>query len=384
MSVARHTPATPASSHTPAASGTQTPTVRAPKVSVLMPVWNGADCVSGTLNSLLAQSFTDFEILAVDDGSTDETLAILHSYADKDARVRPLSVAHGGIVHALNSGLAHIRSDYIARMDADDECHPDRLALQVAYLDAHPETGLVASRVTFGGDAKAKGFMHYIDWSNSLLEHEELSLARFRESPLVHPSVMFRKHLIALHGPYAEGPFPEDYELWLRFFAAGVRMHKLPQHLLIWNDPPHRLTRTHDNYSDDAFAALRARYLVAHIEEQMTLRGQASLRGQMSLCEQTSHIHNRPIYILGAGRMSRRRARHLLDHGIDITAWVDVDPKKVGNIVEGRRVLGLDQMPPPNTALFLAFLAQHGAADALVDLLFSRGYVQGVDFILAG
>ncbi len=346
MSVARHT--------------------TAPQVSVLMPIWNGADCVAGTLDSLLAQTFTDFEIVAVDDGSTDETLSILNTYASNDARVRPIAVAHGGIVHALNAGLTHARGHYIARMDADDWSHPDRLALQVAYLNAHPETGLVASRVTFGGDAEAcTGFMRYINWSNSLLDHDALALARFRESPLVHPSVMFRRELITLHGPYAEGPFPEDYELWLRFFAAGIRMHKLSQSLVTWNDPPNRLTRTHDNYSDDAFAALRARYLAAYLHSQFP---------------DTPSPH---IYIFGAGRMSRRRARPLLAHGIRIAAWIDIDPKKQGNIVEGLRVLSLDQMPPPRTAMCVAFLAQHGAADELVALLTARGYAQGVDFILA-
>ncbi|MFI3271207.1 MAG: glycosyltransferase [Pseudomonadota bacterium] len=357
-----------------------------PKVSVLMPVWNGAACVSDTLESLLAQSFTDFEIIAVDDGSTDQTLSILQAYAAKDARVRPISVAHGGIVHALNAGLSHARGDYVARMDADDFCHPDRLALQVAYLDEHPETGLVASRVSFGGDAETcHGFMHYINWSNGLLSHADMFAARFRESPLVHPTVMFRRTLVDLHGPYAEGPFPEDYELWLRFFAAGVRMAKLPQNLVTWNDPPNRLTRTHDNYSDDAFASLRARYLAAHLHTQISPSqacGQTTEHTPAQTCGQNAG-QAREVYILGAGRMARRRARHLLDHGVAIAAWIDIDPKKVGNIVEGRRVLSLDQMPPPKTAMFVAYLAQHGASDELVSVLAVRGYVQGVDFILA-
>lgn len=344
-----------------------------------MPVWNGAPCgdivpycVTDTLDSLLSQTFTDFEIVAVDDGSTDNTLAILQAYAEKDARVRPISVPHGGIVQALNAGLGHVRGEYIARMDADDICHPDRLALQVAYLNAHPETGLVASCVNFGGDPEAaSGFMHYINWANSLLDHQALALARFRESPLVHPSVMFRHTLVDLYGPYAEGPFPEDYELWLRYFDAGVRMHKLPQALLTWNDPPQRLTRTHGNYSHDAFAVLRARYLAKHLQQTATH-------------QQSAPSQPRELYILGAGRMSRRRARHLLDYGISITAWIDIDPNKVGNIVEGLPVLSLDQLPPPTTAIAIAFLAHHGAADELVRVLSSRGYVQGVDFILAG
>ncbi len=335
-----------------------------PAVSVLIPAWNAVRHLPAALDGLLSQTFQDWEAVVVDDGSQDETPALLAAYAARDARIRPLHVEHGGIVHALNHGLLHVRGRHVARMDADDTCHPERLALQCHALDNAPHLGLVASRVTFGGDAaQCGGFVRYVDWTNSLLCHEDIALGRFRESPLVHPSVMFRRELIDRFGPYANGPFPEDYELWLRWLEAGVRMEKLPEHLLVWNDPPGRLTRTHDNYAEAGFVALRTRYLARW------------------LC---AHNPQHPdVWVIGAGKASRRRARPLCEHGIRIRAWVDIDPHKIGNIVEGLPVVGREAMPAPGQGFMLAFLAGHGAAEELELFLHGAGYLPGRDYLLA-
>lgn len=335
-----------------------------PAVSILMPAWNAAATLPAALDSLLGQTYRDFELLVVDDGSSDDTPAILTAYAERDNRLRPLRIEHGGIVAALQGGLAQARGRHVARMDADDICHPERLALQSQHLDEHPETGLVASRVTFGGNAEAcGGFVRYIQWTNSLLDHAAISLGRFRESPLAHPSVMFRRELVERHGGYAHGPFPEDYELWLRWLEAGVRMEKLPESLLTWNDPPGRLTRTHANYSDEAFTALRIRYLARWLARHNPFQPE--------------------VWIIGAGRTSRRRARPLRDHGVVIKAWIDIDPRKLGNTVEGLPVLGRESMPRPGGGFFLAFLAGHGAAEELAEYLTAQGYVMGRDYLLA-
>lgn len=329
-----------------------------------MPVWNGGATLAAALESLLAQSLAHFEIIVVDDGSTDETPHILNHYAARDSRVRPLRIAHGGIVAALNHGLAHVRAPLVARMDADDICHPHRLALQVAHLDTHPGTGLVASRVTFGGDrTTAGGLAHHVDWMNTLLTHEAIALARFRESPLAHPSVMFRTALVAQHGGYAEGPFPEDYELWLRWLDAGVRMEKLSQELVVWNDPPTRLTRTHANYAPEAFTLLRTHFLARWLHAH--------------------NPHGPDIWVVGAGRASRGRARPLQQHNIHIRAWIDIDPRKIGNIVEGLPVIGRDAMPRPGQGFLVAFLGGHGAGDELAAFLDGAGYLPGRDYLLA-
>lgn len=339
---------------------------RTPYVSVLLPVRNGEAFIDAALDSLEAQTFPDWEAVVVDDGSTDGTYERLVVRAAACSRIRLCKTPPQGIVAALHVALkqAHPQAPYLARLDADDQALPERLERQTAFLDAHPSYGLVGSAVRFGGDvATAAGFARHVNWLNSLVDHDDLYAQRFRESPLAHPSVMFRRSLTERHGFYAEGPFPEDYELWLRWFEAGIRMHSLPEPLLIWNDPPQRLTRTHANYRDEAFTALRAEYLARHLAR--------------------CNPHHPDVWIIGAGRMSRRRALPLLAHGIRIKALIDIDPRKIGNRVHGLSVLGREALPPPGQAFVLVFLGRHGAAEDAAAFLASRGYVESRDYLLA-
>ena len=349
----------------------------APAISVLVPVWNGVADGGGRLReafgSLFAQCGTPqaplppLEILAVDDGSDDGTPAVLDELARADDRLRIIRVPHGGIARALNAGLDAARGEFIARMDADDVAHPQRLARQAAHLLRRPELDVSASRVRFGVDARtAYGFAHYVDWQNSLCSHEEMARNRFRDTPVCHPSAMFRRSAVERFGGYADGDFAEDWELWLRWFHAGARMEKLPEELLVWNDPPGRLTRTDARYADAANDALRARWLARHLRR---------------------HGQGR-VWVLGAGRVARRRLAPLWAEGIEPVAFIDIDPRKIGQRVplradDARRVpvLSRQALPPPGTGLLLNALTAHGAAEEAADWLEGAGYAPG-DWLL--
>lgn len=227
----------------------------APLVSVILPVYNAASGLGAALSSLWAQRpapgapLPPFEVLAVDDGSTDHSPALLEAAARREPRLRVLRRPHQGIAATPNAGLAAARGRYLARMDADDTTHPERLARQVAHLDADPGLHLSAGMVDFGGDAvRAGGFAHFVDWQNSLRLSEDIARNRFRDTPVCHPSVMFRRAAVERWGGYADGDFAEDWELWLRWLDAGARLEKLPLRLLTWNDPPGRATRADARY----------------------------------------------------------------------------------------------------------------------------------------
>jgi len=329
-----------------------------------MPVWNGEATLQAAIDSILQQTEPGWELLAVDDGSTDATGVMLAAAARRDPRVRPVTTAHQGIVAALETGLARATAPLVARMDADDVSHPERLARQRAHLADHPEVGLVASRVAFGGDVRAgAGFARHVAWTNTLLTHEEIAAARFVESPLAHPSVMFRRALVDRLGGYAAGDFPEDYELWLRWLEGGVRMEKRPEILLAWNDPPARLSRTDRRCGPGAIYRLKARYLGRWLARH--------------------NPHHPTVLVWGAGRVTRRRALDLEAQGVHIAAWVDVDPAKVGRRLGGCPVLAPAEIPPPGRCFVLTYVASHGAREEIAAFLRARGHAPGLHYLCA-
>ena len=214
-----------------------------------MPAFNAAPTLARCLESIQNQTWEDWEMVVADDGSSDETPRLLASVARREPRLRVISLPRAGIVPALNAALALARGRFIARMDADDESHPERLSTQIRWLEENPGWGVVGSLVEFGGNRlQAGGYALHVDWLNELVTPEEIALNRFIESPFAHPSVMFRRELVQRHGAYRDGNFPEDYELWLRWQEAGVQMGKVPRALLTWHDPPGRLSRTDGRY----------------------------------------------------------------------------------------------------------------------------------------
>lgn len=333
-----------------------------PAVSILLPVRNGMPDVERAVGSIRGQTLTSWELIAVNDGSTDGTASFLDAATKTDPRIRVIRTEPNGLLAALNTGLAHAGAPLIARMDADDVSHPDRLRQQAAFLDAQPEVGLVSCRVAFGGDAKASaGYAAHVRWLNGLLDHDSMALNRFIDAPVAHPSVMFRRQLTDDFGPYAEGGFPEDHELWLRWFERGVRFAKLPDMLLTWHDSATRLSRNDPRYSADAFAALKCRYLGRHLAPGF-------LRG-------------RRVWLWGAGRVTRKRFRALGKALGGFAGFIDPDPRKIGSILDGAPVRSHENLPSPKDAFLLSAVANRHAREDVRAFLTERGWTEGVDFL---
>jgi glycosyltransferase involved in cell wall biosynthesis len=296
-------------------------------VSVLLPVRDGAATIGRAIASVQAQTFARWELLVVDDGSLDSTRERVATIAPHEPRIRLIRRPREGIVAALNAGLELARGEYIARMDADDESHPERLMEQVGFLraPAHSDIGLVGSLVEFGGDRHSSGgYALHVDWINSLVTPDDIAVNRFVESPLAHPSVMFRREVMEKWGTYRGGEFPEDYELWLRWMDAGVRMAKVPRVLLRWNDSPARLSRVEARYDPAAFFRLKAKWVaraVAGLRETSAMNHGSV--GPKANAVPHAAASERPrgfrhVLVWGAGRHTRKRAAHLETHGLRI------------------------------------------------------------------
>jgi hypothetical protein len=174
---------------------------------------------------------------------------------------------------------------------------------------------------------------------------------------------MFRRSVPERLGAYREGDFPEDYELWLRWLEAGVRMEKLPEALLVWQDSPARLSRRDPRYAPEAFHRVKAGYLGRWLARH-------------------SAQHPR-IVLWGAGRVTRRRARYLQATGVEITAYIDIDPRKLGRAIEGRPVIDPTALPAPGHCFVVAAVASTGAREQIERALVAAGHRAGRDYILA-
>lgn len=188
-------------------------------VSVVMPVYNAQRYLRQAVESVLGQSFTDFELIAVDDGSKDDSLAILREYGAKDRRVKVVSRANTGIVGALNDGLKAAEGELVARMDSDDLATPDRFEKQVAFLRQNPDHVLVGSQVMLM-DAEGAALCAKLDTEYT---HEAIDAAHLAGRwPLVHPTIMVRREAILRAGAYREKyQWLEDLDLFLRMAEVG-------------------------------------------------------------------------------------------------------------------------------------------------------------------
>jgi glycosyltransferase involved in cell wall biosynthesis len=189
-----------------------------PIVSVLMPVYNAQRYLAEAVESILQQSFTDFEFLIVNDGSTDRSLKILQRYAAQDARIRLISRPNTGYVKALNEMLAVAQGDLIARMDADDVAMPDRLARQVEFLQQHPDVVCVGGAQDWIDEA-GRFLLHHPEAEQ---DDEIQQLALSGQTPINHPSALIRRWAMQQVGGYDESMHPaEDLDLWLKLGEIG-------------------------------------------------------------------------------------------------------------------------------------------------------------------
>jgi len=327
-----------------------------PRVSILLPCRNAENTLESSLNSLIAQTFTDFEVIAVDDGSTDATGPLLDTWADRDPRIHVTHGDHEGIVGALQKATTRASGEFMARMDADDVAHPERLAKQVAYLDRHSEIVGCGTQVRYFPTETVKdGARRYEGWINSLVTPEDIERDLFVECPIPHPTLMMRRGVFEDVGGYRDVEWPEDYDLVLRLWAVGHRFGKVAEVLLDWREAPERASRTDPRYSEAAFRHCKIEFIGKRID-------------------------GRRVVVNGAGPVGKSFARALIEAGHVLAAFVEVDPRKIGQQIHGVPVVRTDELGSYSECYVLAAVGSDRArADIRADLD-ARGFKEIHDY----
>lgn len=325
-----------------------------PRISVVLPAFNAVSTIARAVQSILDQTESDLELIVVDDGSTDGTVAVLNSI--QDSRLIVLQQDHRGVASAANEGTGRAAAPFIARMDADDVAHPERLRFQLQYLK-EGDFDVVGSQVWIRrpDGSPSPGLLRYERWINQETPSpEQIAAFRFVEFPIVNPTILARRSYFELG--YRNNAFPEDYDLLLRAFTCGLKVGKVAQPLLTWHDDPRRLTRTNRRYTAAAFRDCRREHLQT---------------GPLAGVDQ--------VRFWGVGQTGKPWMRWLIEQQIEVVAAIDVNKRKTGKKIHGTAVVSPEDLPAADGVPLLIGVGSEGARTLIEDYIRRRDYRPGVD-----
>lgn len=324
-----------------------------------MPVKYFNQYMEESIQTTLDAMHSGMELIIVDDDSDLEAKKIIiKGIRQKRNDVKYIPSSGKGIVDALLTGLEVAEGHYIARMDADDLCMADRFVSQVAYLNNHPDVGLVSCRVKYGGNpVENAGFARFVDWLNDLNTHDKMYAKRYAEVVVAHPSVMFRRELLSLATYRSENKngqiVPEDFDLWLRWLNLGVRFAKLEQQLLIWTDLPNRLSRSNMAYDKNSF--------------------------WNSVAENFQLQPAKEYWVCGYGRPVEKRIRELKKRGLRVSGYVALEPVRRNDKIP---VITLENCQVlKGHAMLLIFVANYEGKSYIQMYLDTNGFVETTDYL---
>lgn len=356
-----------------------------PLVSVLLPVRRWQRHTRAAVDSLLEQTLSDIEILVI---GHDDVAELAHRLPP-DPRLRYLPRLQPGVVGATNTGLGEARGIWVARMDDDDVALPNRLETQLGYLVANPSIGLCGARVSLidengRRDGVGQGNRRYETWLDSLVDPDTIAEACFIENPLPNPTVFAHRDLWHQLGGYREGDFPEDHDLVLRAWLAGIRMGKPSEVLLHWREHAERITWSDPRYRREAFIKLKASVA----------------------CNASSGFEigagSRPVWICGVGRNARYWHDALVQNGARIECFVDLDRANARQSKRHRPVITYqtlwsrlasrsqaqadlgDDDSQHEAPFIVSAISEPAARDTLRTELEAHGLICHVDFLMGG
>lgn len=328
------------------------------QVSLILPVKYFNFRLKESLESTFMCLKSNMELIVVEDEADTEALELLDAFHRVHPEMVRIKNKGKGLVDALHSGISVAKGKYIARMDSDDICLNNRFEKQMNFLDENQAVGLVSCQVHYGGNTTENpGFARFVDYLNTLNTHEKMFAKRYAEVIVVHPSVMFRKALLAI-ATYRKTndlgqEIPEDFDLFLRWLNAGVHFAKLDEVLLEWTDSPNRLSRTHRAYAASAF--------------------------RISAAEHFLKPPNKAIWIWGFGNSVQQKIRPFVSRGLTVSGYIDVKERKTQ---DNTQVITIHEVPKlKNKALILVFVGDLTGKNLIQSFLDTHAFIENEDYL---
>ena len=314
-----------------------------PLTSILMPVKNAQPFLTECLKSILAQDTPHWELIAVDDHSTDGSKCVLEHYASLDQRISVLRNRGAGIIDALATAMDHSSGQLITRMDADDLMSPHKIRLMSGELISKGTGHLVIGLVKyFSDDVLGRGYQQYESWLNRLTSSGANYEDIYRECTIPSPCWMTFKEDLLHIGGFSVLQYPEDYDLAFQFKYSGLTLIAITEILHYWRDYTSRTSRTDPHYADNRFTTLKVGHFL-HRER----------------------VNELPLALWGAGRRGKLIAKELINKGASFH-WLTNNTKKIGHNIYGVNIeTAQDLFQMPSSQVITAIASKEGHQDRI-------------------
>ncbi|WP_273567044.1 glycosyltransferase family 2 protein [Maribacter halichondriae] len=287
-----------------------------PLVSILIPFKNTEIFLPECLDSILSQRYEHWEVLAVNDHSSDESRSLVKRYSEKDARIKVFDNEGKGIIDALNTAYKHSHGQLITRMDSDDIMKSDKIKVMVDSLINREKNHVAIGQVKYFSDRGiSNGYERYERWLNNLTAEGANYSEIYKECVIPSPCWMVHRNDLDFCGAFESNRYPEDYDLTFRFYEKGLTCIPCEQVLHLWRDYDTRTSRTSEHYAQNYFLDIKLHYFL-----------------------KLEYDQNRPLTIWGAGNKGKEIAKGLLNKNINFY-WLCDNPKKIGKEIYGKKML---------------------------------------------
>jgi len=315
-------------------------------ISIIMPVKNALPYLRECIESVLIQTYTDWELLAVDDHSSDGSQSLMRDFASRDNRVKVFINKGRGIIPALQCGYSHSKGQFISRMDADDLMPSTKLELLSNEWNQKGLGSIITGKVKYFADYPlGEGYKKYEEWMNHLTSDDKNFTEIYRECPIASPNWLIHRKDFENAGAFNSSLYPEDYDLVFRWRNSGLQVSGLPVITHKWRDYKNRTSRTDDNYSDNRFSALKVHhYLLQDYDDSKSL------------------------FLWGAGNKGKAVAKELNSRKVPFR-WISNNEKKIGHEIYDVIIESPSELQTEINKQCIIAVSQKGAQEEIVSKL---------------